>query len=66
MPLEWLVSLGRVCGVCWVNSGLLGSFGCALGVVGFIRGRWVRSGTTWWSFGSFGVVGILRVRPGGC
>ena len=48
---------------------------CALGVVVFIWGRWVPSGTTWGSFGLFGVNGVcpgcrcvhwgnIRVRPG--
>ena len=35
------------------------------GVVGFIQGRCVRSGTTWGSLGSFVVVGFIWVRPGG-
>ena len=35
----------------WVHSGSLGSFGCALGVVGFLL-------VPWWSLGSFGVVGL--------
>ena len=34
---------------------------CALGVVDFMRGRWVHSGAPW---GSSGVVGVTRVRPG--
>ena len=51
----------------------LGSLGCALGAVGFIRGRCVHSGAPLGSSGSFGVfggcallrvVGFTRVRPG--
>ena len=38
---------------------------CALGVVGFIQGRWVYSGAPWGSSGSFGVVGFAWVHPGG-
>ena len=34
-------------------------------VVGFIRGRWVYSGAPWGSSGSFGIVGFIRVFPGG-
>ena len=41
----------------WVYSASLGSFGCALVFIGFIRCLWVHSG------GSLEVVG--RVRPGG-
>ena len=32
----------------WVHLGSFGSLGCALGVVGYIRRRWVRSGAPWW------------------
>ena len=31
----------------WVYPGSLGSHRCALGVVEFIRGRWVHSGAPW-------------------
>ena len=49
-----------------VNSWSLGSFVCALGVVGFIRDRWVHwLSTPWVSSGSFGSVGFTGVRPGG-
>ena len=37
---------------------------CALGVVGFIRGRWVQSGAHCGSLGSSGVVGFTRVGLG--
>ena len=50
---------------CWVHPGSLGSFGFALGVVGFIRGHWVDEGAPWGSFSSFGLVVFTRVRPGG-
>ena len=43
----------------------LGSLGFALGVDGFIRSRWVHSGSRWGSFSSSGVVVFTRVRPGG-
>ena len=33
----------------WVYPWSLGSLGCALGVVGFIRGRCVNSGAPWGS-----------------
>ena len=48
-----------------VHLGSLGSFGCALGVVGFIHVRWVNSGAPWRSSGSFGFDGLIRARPGG-
>ena len=48
----------------WVHPETLSSFGCALGVIGFIRGGWVHSGKPWESLGSSGVVGFTRVRPG--
>ena len=47
-----------------VHPGCLGSLGLALGVVGFIRGRWVHSGSPWWSLDSSGVAGFTRVRNG--
>ena len=37
---------------CWVHPGSLGSLGFALSVVGFIRGRWVRTRTHPGSLGS--------------
>ena len=55
----------------WVHSGSLGSFGCSLVVVVFILGRRDRLvslgsfcvvGFVW---GSFRVVGFVRVHPGG-
>ena len=63
-PWGHLVHLGDR-GCHWVHSGLLSSFGCALGDVGFIRGRYVRSCAPWWSLGSLWVVGIVWVLPGG-
>ena len=42
----------------------LGSLACALGVVAFIRGRWVHSGATRGSLRSSVVVGFTRVHPG--
>ena len=41
----------------------LNSFGCTLGVIGFIRGRWVHSGVPWGSSGSFRIVRFIRVHP---
>ena len=64
--MPW-VSLGssRVAGFTWlrprcgrVHPRALGSLGCALGVVGFIRGRWVHFGAPRWSLSASGV------RPG--
>ena len=43
----------------------LGSFGCALVVVGYFHGRWVLLGAHWVSLGSSGVFGFTRVRPRG-
>ena len=40
----------------------LGSLGVALRVVGFMRGRWVHSGSPWGSFGSSWVVEFTRIR----
>ena len=48
----------------WVHLESLGSFGWAVGDVGFIRSRYVRSGTPWGSLGSLWVVEIVRVRHG--
>ena len=36
-----------------------------LGIVVFIRGRWVHWGAPCVSSGSLGLVGFIRVRPGG-
>ena len=41
--------------------GSLGSFGCAMWVVGYILIRWVYSGSPWTSSRSFG---FIRERPG--
>ena len=46
-------------------SGSLVSLGRSLQAVRVIRIRWVRSGAPWGSTGIFGVVGFIRVRPGG-
>ena len=43
----------------------LGSLGFTLGVVGFIRGRCIHSGSPIVSLGSSGVVGFTRIRPRG-
>ena len=48
-----------------VHSGSLGSRRCALVVVRFIQGHWVHSCALWGSWGPFGVVVFIRVRPGG-
>ena len=45
-----------------VRSGSPGSLWCALGVVGFVRGRWVHSGAT---CGSSGSSSVISVRYGG-
>ena len=34
-----------------------------MGVVVFIRVRWVHSGAPWWSSGSFGFDELIRARP---
>ena len=60
-----------------VHPGLLGSLGCALGIVWFIRGRWVHWGAPWGSLDSSGSrvdwdvpwgasvsSGFIGVRPG--
>ena len=41
----------------------LGSLACALGFVGFILSRWVRSCEPWRSLGSSEVVRFTRARP---
>ena len=43
----------------------LGSLARALGVVRFIRDRWVHSTEPWGSLGYSGVVGFTRARPVG-
>ena len=48
----------------WVHPGLFGSLVFALGVVGFIRGRWIHSGTRWGSLDSTGVFGFTKVSAG--
>ena len=48
-----------------VHPGSFGSLGFALGVIGFIRSRWVHSGSPLWSWGPFAVVGFTVVRTGG-
>ena len=71
--------IGVRSGVRRFHPGLLGSLGCALGIVRFIRGRWVHRGAPWWSSGSSGVaefigvdgfIGVLswvrQVPPGSC
>ena len=61
-PRVWVhpVSLGSlrldVVELGWVHSGF------SLGVVVFIRGRWVYSGSPWGSLGSSGVTGFNQVR----
>ena len=48
----------------WVHPGSFDSLEYALGVVRFIRGLWVNSGSPWGSQCSSGVVGFTRVRHG--
>ena len=48
-----------------IHSCSLGSFGHALWVIGFIPVRWVRMGAPFGSSGSFGIVGLILVRPAG-
>ena len=55
----------------WVHPGSLGSLdlaladvGFALGVVGFMRGRWIHLDSPWGSLDSTGVVGFSRISPG--
>ena len=57
---SWLTRVRTGCRS--VHSVSLGSPGCALGVVRFIWGRWCAPCL---STGSFGVVGLIGVRPGG-
>ena len=51
---------------CRVCAGSLGSWGCALGVVGFIRGRRVHWNAPCWSSGSSAVAGFIGVHLGDC
>ena len=55
-------------GVCTASrrvlSGSLGSLRYALGVFGFVRGRWVHWCTSWRSSRSFGDCEFIRKRPG--
>ena len=46
-----------------VHPVAFGTLGCALEIVGFIRGRWVHWSAPWGSSGSFGVSGFIGVRP---
>ena len=59
-----LIHLREDWGPC-VYSGTLGPFGWTLVVVGSIWCRSVLLGAPWGSFGSFGVVGFIGVRPRG-
>ena len=56
------IGVRRVC--CRFNPGYLGSSGCALIVIRFIRGRCVHRGALWESSGSSGVAGYIWVRSG--
>ena len=47
-----------------VNQGSLGSFGCALVLVGFMQGRWVHWSAPSCLSGSCGVAELIVVRPG--
>ena len=49
----------------WVHPESFNSLGYALGVVRFIWGIWVHSGSPWGSLGSSAVVVFTRVHPGG-
>ena len=49
-----------------VHPGSLGLLGCALEVVGFIRGRRVHWDALWWTSGSSRVSGFIGVHPGDC
>ena len=53
-------SLGRR-----VHPGSLGSFGCALAIVGFIPGHWGHWGAPWGSLGSFVVAVFFWGAPWG-
>ena len=57
-------------GASLVHFRSLASFWRPLDVVGFIQAhhacRWVHSGVAWVSSASFGLVGFIRARPGGC
>ena len=43
----------------------MGSFGRPLGVIGFVRVRWIQSDAPYWSSDSFGLVGFIHAWPGG-
>ena len=47
------------------RSGSMGSLRCAIGVDGFIRGRWLVKDAPWWLSGSSGVARFIVVRPRG-
>ena len=49
----------------WVHWRSLGTFGFVLEFVASIRGHWVHSGAPWESSGTFGVLGLIQVRPWG-
>ena len=49
----------------WVQPGSMSSLRFCLGVVGFIQGCWVHSGSLSGSLGSSGFAWFTRVRPGG-
>ena len=49
----------------WVHHGSLGTLAYALGVVGFIRGRWVHSRAPWGSWSSSQVVEFTHGRTRG-
>ena len=48
-----------------VHPGSVGSLGCALCAIGFIRGDWVNWGATSGPSGLFGFAGFTVVRPRG-
>ena len=61
---SWVVGFTRVRRSCrWIHPCSLGSLFFVLGVIGFIRGLWVHSGSPCGSLGSSVVVGFIRVRP---
>ena len=51
---------------CWRHPVWLGSLAHALGVVVFIRGRWVLWRAPWWLLGISLIVRFTRAHPGGC
>ena len=74
VPCSHSCSLGSVgrwvhSGAIWGSLGLFGfirlrpgSFGCAAGVVGFIRVHWVNSDVRWCHLGSLGSFGCALIR----